>query len=204
MLKSMQKNGVRLSLFALVCTGAIVLTNVKTEDTIATQQQHKLAKLLDQMLPANSYNNQLSNSCRLVSSPLLGDTKAHRAYIATQDGKLTGVVIETVAPDGYSGKIQLLAGISETGVVHRVEVLEHHETPGLGDKIDRNKSDWLDHFAGSSASTQWAVKKDGGEFDSFTGATITPRAIVKATKHALDFVTSDPTMFTQAPECEAK
>ncbi len=203
MLKSMQKNGVRLSLFALFCTAAIVLTHFKTANTIEMQQQNKLSKLLDQMLPGGSYDNALSQSCRLVSSPL-GDTKQHRIYLATQAGNTTGFVIETVAPDGYSGNIQLLAGITRDGIVHRVEVLEHHETPGLGDKIDRNKSDWLDHFSGRSGTTHWAVKKDGGEFDSFTGATITPRAVVKATKHVLDLVTTEPMMLMQAPKCEAK
>lgn len=205
MLVSMKKNGLRLSLFALGCTAAIVFTQLKTEHVIADQQQGKLNQLLEKMLPSGSYDNALSQSCHVVSSPLLGDNKPHHVYLATQNNQVTGYIINTTAPDGYSGSIFLLAGITSQGIVHRIEVLDHRETPGLGDKIDRNKSNWLDSFSGHSANdTAWAVKKDGGQFDSFTGATITPRAVVKAAKGVLDLISNQPELIGQSPVCEVK
>ncbi|MBB6055673.1 electron transport complex subunit RsxG [Tolumonas osonensis] len=208
MLQSMRKNGLRLSFFALVCTGAIVFTDYKTHNTIAAQQQLQLRQLLVSMLPAESYDNDLSKECHSLTSDYLGNQKAHPVYIALKNGKITGYVIESVAPDGYSGSIRLLTGVSPDAVIQRTEVLEHHETPGLGDKIERRKSDWIDSFnhqqLTAENSTLWAVKKDGGQFDSFTGATITPRAIVRQLKNVLLLVQQHPELIEQAPACEAK
>ena len=91
------------------------------------------------MLPADSYDNALANDCRLLTTPYLGNAKPHPVYIARKGNTVSGYIVESVAPDGYSGSIRLLTGVNISGEVQRVEVLEHHETPGLGDKIDRNK-----------------------------------------------------------------
>lgn len=204
MLQSMKKNGLRLSVFALGCTAAIVFTHVGTNDQIATQQQEKLAATLNQMLPNGSFTNELTSDCHMFSDPLLGDSNPHQIYIAKNDDSISGYIVDSIAPDGYSGKIHLLTGITSDGSVHRVEVLEHHETPGLGDKIDRDKSSWLDSFAHKNKSAAWAVKKDGGEFDSFTGATITPRAIVKQIKNVVTLIDTQSEAINQSALCEEK
>lgn len=207
MLKSMQKNGLRLSMFALACTGLIVATDYSTHDAIVAQQQSMQQQILGKMLPADSYDNAIANDCHLLTSPYLGNTKSHPVYVARKGNTISGYIIESVAPDGYSGSIHLLTGVSVNGDVQRVEVLEHHETPGLGDKIDRNKGNWLDSFTHkhlqNETDSSWAVKKDGGQFDSFTGATITPRAIVKQLKNVLLLV-QHPELIEQAPACKAE
>ena len=102
-------------------------------------------------------------------------------------GRVVGAAFETVAPDGYSGNIYILVGMDRDGRVHAIRVTNHHETPGLGDGIVKNHK-WVNSFAGKGLTgTRWAVKKDGGDFDQFTGATISPRAVVKAVKKALEF-----------------
>ena len=208
MLKSMQKNGLRLSFFALICTGAIVFTDYKTHDVIAAQQQSQQQQILGSMLPTGSYDHDLNQECRLLTSGYLGNSRSHPVYLARKNGAITGYIIESVAPDGYSGSIRLLTGVSTDAEIQRVEVLEHHETPGLGDKIERSKNSWIDGFNHQKLPVEndalWAVKKDGGQFDSFTGATITPRAIVKQLKNVLLLVQQHPELIEQAPACEAK
>ena len=207
MLKSMQKNGLRLSMFALACTGLIVATDYSTRDAIATQQETMQQQVLGKMLPADSYDNALATDCHMLTNAYLGNTKPHPVYVARKGNTVSGYIVESVAPDGYSGSIRLLTGVSVSGEVQRVEVLEHHETPGLGDKIDRNKGNWLDSFTHkhlqNETDSSWAVKKDGGQFDSFTGATITPRAIVKQLKNVLLLV-QHPELIEQAPACKAE
>lgn len=121
--------------------------------------------------------------------------------------KITGYALETVAPDGYSGAIRLIVGTDAKGAVSAVRVLAHKETPGLGDKIELKKSDWINSFVGKFLShdneANWAVKKDGGEFDAFTGATITPRAVVKAVKNLLLLQQEHPELLRDAPACDA-
>jgi electron transport complex protein RnfG len=122
---------------------------------------------------------------------LLGTPDPLLAYRARRDGRAVAVVLESVAPNGYSGPIRLLVGIAPDGRVLGVRVLEHRETPGLGDAIEPGRSDWIERFTGRSlrdpAPAQWRVRKDGGAFDQFTGATITPRAVVGAVANALRY-----------------
>ena len=208
MLKSMQKNGLRLSFFALVCTGAIIFTDYKTHGVIASQLELQQQQMLGKMLPAESYDHDLSAECHWLTSDYLGNKKPHPVYIARKNGSITGYIIESVAPDGYSGSIRLLTGVSADATIQRAEVLEHHETPGLGDKIERSKSPWIESFNHQQLTAEnnalWAVKKDGGQFDSFTGATITPRAVVKQLKNVLLLVQQHSELIEQAPACEAK
>ena len=121
----------------------------------------------------------------------LGLLEDKNIYIARQGGKAVAVIIPVVAPDGYSGDIELIVGVNREGSIAGVRALSHRETPGLGDKVDINKSDWVLGFDGRSLTNPdlngWAVKKDKGVFDQFTGATITPRAVVAATLRALQF-----------------
>ena len=160
--------------------------------------------LFDQVLPADRYNNRLQDRCVVVSAPELGKGE-HRVYIAEQDGTPVAAVLEATAPDGYSGAIQLLVGADFSGTILGTRVTEHHETPGLGDKIERRLSDWITGFSGkkiqSDTDSHWAVKKDGGDFDQFTGATITPRAVVNAVKRAGLYARTLPAQLPQLPAC---
>lgn len=204
MLDTMRKYGMTLTLFAAASTGMTAAINQLTKSTIADQAVMQQKALFGQVLPADGYNNALQNSCYLVEAPELGKGK-HKVYIARQDDTPVAAVIEATAPDGYSGVIQLLVGADFNGTVLGTRVTEHHETPGLGDKIELRISDWITRFSGKKIDgandTHWAVKKDGGDFDQFTGATITPRAVVNAVKRAGLYAQTLPTQLSSLPAC---
>jgi len=204
MLKTMRKHGVTLALFAIGSTGLTAAIDQLTKNTIAQQAAGQQKALFDQVVPAGMYNNDLQKSCYLVEAAALGKGQ-HRVYIATQNDAPVAAVLESTAPDGYSGAIQLLVGADFHGTVLGSRVIEHHETPGLGDKIELRLSDWITHFAGkkidSENDSHWAVKKDGGDFDQFTGATITPRAVVNAVKRTGWYAQTLPAQLSQLPAC---
>ena len=169
-------------------SGAYTLTHPAIE---ITEQAEKLA-LISQTLPPGSFDNDLVGDARpLPVNALLGLKRPGLSYVAQKEGKSTAVVLEAAAPDGYAGEIRLLVGIHADGRIAGVRVTAHHETPGLGDYIEIAKNKWITQFdARSLADTpadQWQVRKDGGRFDSMAGATITPRAVVKATHKALQY-----------------
>lgn len=204
MLKMIRKHGITLALFAAGSAGLTAAINQMTKSTIAEQAAIQQKALFDQVLPADHYNNRLAESCYLVNAPELGKGE-HRVYIAKQDDQPVAAVLEATAPDGYSGAIQLLVGADFSGTILGTRVTEHHETPGLGDKIERRLSDWITFFAGKKIDgaddRRWAVKKDGGEFDQFTGATITPRAVVNAVKRAGLYAQQLPEQLPQLTAC---
>lgn len=192
MKKSMSQNGLILAAFAVITTGLIALTYSGTEEAIKQQQQQQLLSTLNAVIAPGTYNNDIQHDCTIVTdTQLLGSAEPKRIYRATLDGDIVAVAIESTAPDGYSGKIQLVVGINKDAQLTAVRVLEHKETPGLGDKIDLRISDWILGFNGKkltdSNASLWAVKKDGGQFDQFTGATITPRAVVNAVKRTINY-----------------
>jgi electron transport complex protein RnfG len=193
---SIRRNAIGLAIFAVVTAGAIAVTQVMTADRIAYNIKAAEARALNQILPANSYDNDLLNDTMDVDSrfnqQLLGPLADNALiYRARNNGLVSAVILPAIAPDGYTTNIDLIVGINRDGSLAGVRVVAHRETPGLGDKIDTRKSDWVLSFANKSlnnpTSEQWAVKKDGGDFDQFTGATITPRAVVRAVKRALMF-----------------
>lgn len=204
MLKSMRKHGITLALFAAGSTGLTAAINELTKSTIEGQANLQQKALFDQVMPANLYNNDLLKNCYLVSAPALGKGQ-HKIWIAQNDGRPVGAVMEATAPDGYSGAIQLLVAADFNGTVLGTRVTEHHETPGLGDKIELRISDWITLFAGKvihgPSDSHWAVKKDGGDFDQFTGATITPRAVVNAVKRAGLYAQTLPTQISAFTSC---
>ncbi len=204
MLKTMQKHGVTLAVFAALATGLTAVVNELTKPTIDRQAALQQKALFDEVLPADLYDNDIQQSCSVVSDPQLGAGDRH-IYVARKAGRPVAVVMEVTAPDGYSGAIQLLVGADFHGKVLGTRVTEHHETPGLGDKIELRLSDWITHFSGKTlagaSDASWAVKKDGGQFDQFTGATITPRAVVNAVKRAGLFAESLPPQLDQFPSC---
>ncbi|MBU2971921.1 electron transport complex subunit RsxG [Pseudoalteromonas sp. C2R02] len=204
--KAMIKNGAILSLFALVTTGLVTLTQIMTKDQILLQEKKQLLKVLEQVLPKDIHDNELYLDCTIVNASFLGSKKPHKIYRATKDSKPVALLIESTAPDGYSGNIDILSAVYLDGTVAGVRVLKHKETPGLGDKIEVEKSQWITKFDNiqvkSEQDMRWAVRKDGGIFDQFTGATITPRAVIGAVKRASLYAQNETEMLFNAPnEC---
>ncbi|MCJ2377232.1 electron transport complex subunit RsxG [Vibrio sp. ZSDZ34] len=206
MLTAIRKNGLTLALFACVATGVVAVTHYLTQDKILQQQQAQLQGILNEVVPHRLHDNELYAECTLVSDPALGSSQEQPVYIATLGGQPTALAIESIAPDGYNGTIKIIVGIDMQGKILGSRVLAHQETPGLGDKIDLRVSDWILSFTGKTVSEDnlatWAVRKDGGAFDSFTGATITPRAVVKAVRDTVDFINEHrSTILTQPRTC---
>jgi len=173
---------VALTVVALVAAAVLGLTDIVTRAPIAEAQRAALAKALSQVLPAHSNEAQ-----RDVITVVDGERSVEIYPARNAAGQPVGYAWEAVAPDGYSGSIHILVGVNKAGRVHAIRVIDHKETPGLGDGIVKN-GDWLAFFAEKGLTeADWRVKKDGGDFDQFTGATISPRAVVKAVKKALEF-----------------
>jgi electron transport complex protein RnfG len=196
LLKAAGRNALRtgaiLLIFAFVATALLVFTFARTQPTIERSQQAEKLARLDQILPHSLYDNDLLASHITVQpDDLLGTQHPSSIWIARRSTEVTAVALEAIAPDGYGGDIHLLVGIDVNGTITGVRVISHRETPGLGDYIDRKKNPWIEQFVGKSLTTpaakHWKVAKDGGRFDARAGATITPRAVVKAVKYALDY-----------------
>ncbi|MBG6241614.1 MAG: electron transport complex subunit RsxG [Candidatus Symbiopectobacterium sp. Dall1.0] len=208
MISTMRRHATTLALFAALTTGLTAVVNTLTKPTIAHQAQLQQKALLDQVIPPDIYDNNILQECYLVTDEALGTTSARHIYLARKGDTPVAAAIESSAPDGYSGAIHLLIGADFHGKVLGVRVTEHHETPGLGDKIDLRVSDWITRFTGrtvqSADDRQWAVKKDGGKYDQFTGATITPRAVVNASKRTALFMQTLPARLTTLQNCGAE
>lgn len=191
--QSITRNSMLLALFALGTTLLISGTYLLTKDRIAVEQRKAEEKALLEIVPATRHNNSMLDDIIAVdaSTEGLNLRGEKQVYLAKQDGKAVAAIIPVTATDGYSGDINLIVGVNVDGSIAGVRVLSHRETPGLGDKVDLKKSDWVLGFNGSSLQNpklaQWTVKKDKGHFDQFTGATITPRAVVSATLRALQY-----------------
>ena len=202
------RTGVILFAFAVVATSLLVFTFNRTQPSIERSQQAAKRALLSQVLPHALYDNDLLASQRSVpADALLGTRQPSVMWIARRGDAVTAVVVEAIAPDGYSGNIHLLIGIDTNGALTGVRVTGHRETPGLGDYIDRQKSPWIDQFSGKSLSQPaeklWKVVRDGGAFDARAGATITPRAVVKAVKSALDYFAKNRKTLVPLPDAGA-
>ncbi len=189
-LKNMSINALVLGTFALTGTIILAYTNMITKPIIETVEREYFLRSLNILIPPDQRDNDIFNDVIYVTKPeLLGSNKPVAVYRARLEGKPVAVIINSIAPNGYNGKIQLLIAIYNNGDLAGVRVTKHIETPGLGDGIDLRKSNWILNFTGKSLANttkqQWAVKKDGGLFDEFTGATITPRAVIKAVQNTL-------------------
>lgn len=179
-----------LLLFAVLGTGLVAFTFDNTHDVIEANARAALLQNLHTLVPAERHDNDLTeDTLQVRDAALLGTDDAVTVYRARNNGAPVAAILAPVAPDGYSGNIRLLVAINVDGTLAGVRVTAHRETPGLGDWIEASRSDWVTRFTGlalgNPAEKDWAVKKDGGVFDQFTGATITPRAVVKAVKKAL-------------------
>ncbi|MBD9513866.1 electron transport complex subunit RsxG [Pseudomonas sp. PDM22] len=190
--RTLLKNVLALGLLAVLAAGVVATVHQLTAQRIDTAQREARGRTLLELLPRGSYDNHpLETEVSAFDPKLLGRDEPAPAYLARLQGQTTAVVLQPVARDGYGGSIQLLVGVTAQGRLLGVRVVAHHETPGQGDRIELGKSDWLHGFDGRSlsdpAEAGWKVKKDGGQFDQFAGATVTPRAVVKATHLALQY-----------------
>ena len=192
---SIGKNGFLLFAFALITAGILAGINEATKDKIKASERLATEAALVDIIPRERFDNDLLVDTIIIpetAQAQLGKVAGEVIYVARKEQQVVAVIIPAVAPDGYSGNIKMIAGINKDGTVAGVRILTHKETPGLGDKIDLRKSQWILGFNGKSMNKPneqgWKVKKDGGEFDQFTGATITPRAIVNRLYQVLTFV----------------
>ncbi|MBD0412915.1 electron transport complex subunit RsxG [Pseudoalteromonas distincta] len=205
-ISSMAKNGAILTAFALATTGLVASINALTADKIAEQEQLQLTAQLQEVLDPKSYDNQLSQDCVVITDEKLGPYANQVIYRARKNNKPVAVVIRHVTPNGYSGDINLLTAILSDGTIAGVRTTKHEETPGLGDKVEVKKSLWITTFKSLTVEgeedARWAVKKDGGQFDQFTGATITPRAVVGSVKNAVLFAQTNFDDIFAAPNAE--
>ncbi len=184
------RSGALLGLIALLGTSLLAGVNALTHERIIQQEKLRILQQLNEIVPADAYNNDLlEDSIEVADAAIFRHPNPVTVYRARLDGQPVAVLMLVTAADGYNGDIRLLSGIDAGGTVLGVRVVSHRETPGLGDPIELERSDWILGFTGRSLlkpkSSGWAVKRDGGEFDQFTGATITPRAVVKAVHNTL-------------------
>jgi electron transport complex protein RnfG len=184
------KGGITLALIASICTAMVALTYQLTEARIAANEQAWLERSLQPALSGLFYDSGVTESQLIVPPPHeLPGSEAAIIYRVYAEEVPVAALFVVSARDGYAGPIRILVGIDVQGVVTGVHVLEHRETPGLGDRVETTKSDWAKQFSGRSlanpAAAAWAIKRDGGQFDQLTGASVTPRAITKAIKETL-------------------
>ncbi|MFT4729092.1 MAG: electron transport complex protein RnfG [Granulosicoccus sp.] len=184
-----QRASMTLAACVLIALAALSMTHRFTKERIALTQHHWLTKNLQAVLPEGPYDNDPLLSMHTIKADALGGDQAVEVYPVYKDQKPYAVVLTVVAPDGYNGDIQLLLGLNANGTIIGARVTSHKETPGLGDDLELKRSDWINDFSNkslkSTISKHWNVRKEGGSFDAFTGATITPRAVVHAIFRAL-------------------
>ncbi len=191
------RTALTLFLFVVLFTGLLAGAYQWTRPAIETSLAEEKMAFINEVLPASSYDNDLlSDTLELAPEPELGQKMPSKVYRARKAGQPAALVLEAVAPDGYAGDIRLVLGITASGDVTGVRVVQHKETPGLGDYIeprkDKNKANpWIGQFTGLNypgvPDGEWRVKKDQGRFDFHAGATVTPRAVVKAVHKAVRY-----------------
>ena len=194
-LASIVLSGTVLALFAAITSVAIGWAYLGTEAKIDFEVRRAEALQLLEIFPPDTHDNEIVDDVFEVAAEtaLLGIREPRQGYRVRQGDTVVGVILPATARDGYSGDIRALVGVRQDGSVAGVRVVAHRETPGLGDKVDLRKSDWILDFNERSlanpALNGWNVEKEGGVFDQFTGATVTPRALILATRRALEYAT---------------
>jgi len=184
------KSGLTLAAIAALCTALVAFTYQLTEERIEANEQAWLERSLQPALSGLFYDGSVTESKIIVPPPHdLPGSDAAIIYRVYAQGEPAAALFVVSARDGYAGPIRILVGVDTEGMVTGVHVLEHRETPGLGDRVESTKSDWVKQFDGRSLVDPdpggWAIKGEGGQFDQLTGASVTPRAIIKATKNTL-------------------
>jgi len=198
------RSSLLLGLIALLGTALLAGVNELTHERIVEQEKLRILRQLNEILPTASFNNDLLEDVIEINDEVFFRHSAPvKVYRARMNDQAVAVLMNLVAPDGYNGDIRLLAGVSANGEILGVRVISHRETPGLGDPIEKQRSDWILGFNHKSLqnpeSDGWAVKRDGGEFDQFTGATISPRAVVRAVHNTLIYFEANAQMLFDTP-----
>ncbi|MGD8556029.1 MAG: electron transport complex subunit RsxG [Chromatiales bacterium] len=178
-----------LGVFGFIGATLVAVTEFGTHDRILENERQALLRQLYEIVPKQRVDNDiLAHPLTVNAHEALGQ-ESSLIYVGEKANRLSAMVFEMTVPDGYSGPIRLLVGVDGNGVLLGTRVIAHKETPGLGDKIEKEKSDWILGFKGKSLTDpkldRWKVKKDGGDFDQFTGATVTPRAVVNGIRRVL-------------------
>jgi len=196
--QSMGKNSLLLALFALITALILASTDRVTEDRIAESERLAAQKALFEIVPLALHNNDLLVDLQPIPEQYwlaLGLDNGGDVHIARLDDQPVAAIVPSITTDGYSGDIAMIVGINFDGTVAGVRVVDHKETPGLGDKVELRKSDWILSFNGKSLNnpeiSKWNVKKDRGDFDQFTGATITPKAVIHQIAKTLEYFEKD-------------
>ncbi|TAN56009.1 MAG: electron transport complex subunit RsxG [Rhodospirillales bacterium] len=188
-----------LAVFSTGFGAMLAITDVFTDEPIKQRRIEDLQNSLVQVLPPAIYDNNPALDILMVQGT---DGKERKIFRATKAGKVTGVAYETYG-QGYAGQIKIIMGVDPEGKILGVRAIQHKETPGLGDKIEPKKTPWILQFNGLSLDNPlpalWKVKKDGGQFDQFSGATITPRAVVTGIRHGLEFFAANKPKLLEAP-----
>ena len=201
------KSGVTLAAIGAVCAALVAITYSLTSERIAANEKAWLEKSLEPALAGLTFEGSVSESMLVIRTPhdLPGpdDVIIYRVYA---DDLPVAALFAVTARDGYAGAIRVLVGIEYDGTITGIRILEHRETPGLGDKIVASRSDWVFQFDGRSLGDpmleQWALKRDGGEFDQLTGASVTPRAVIRVTKETLIYFAAHRDEIFSAPLTE--
>jgi len=189
-----------ISLLGLIFAISLSITFEKSNPIIEQNKIEFKTKLLNEVLDGLDYDNDLIGTyIHIKPNELLKNKTEKYAYLAKKNNILQAVLIESIAPDGYSGEINILTAIRSDGEIIGTRIIDHKETPGLGDYIDQKKSSWISNFDGMSLNNRtdpdWRVKKDQGTFDYKAGATITPRAVIKSVKNTLLFYKENRELF---------
>ena len=187
-------------LVVVALTAAMLLIDVHWLSRTPIAQARELAAEADLLAVVPAFATATDVSLDFLPVPArfrtgLGSADGARIYRVKRGGEILAVIVPALSPSGYGGPIRLIAGIDRDGIVTGVKVLEHHETPGVGDRIEAAKSNWIDRFTGKSlidpGPNRWQVRRDGGAFDQITGATISSRAVVRQVRRALDYFNDD-------------
>lgn len=184
-------SGLILGLFGVLGATLVALSHQGTAGRIAANERAALQAKLEALIPAAEIDNDMLHDLVEISAPQTLGARLTRVYRARRGGEPVAAVFSPVVTQGYSGPIQLVVAVRADGRLGGVRVLSHRETPGLGDKIELERDDWILGFDGRSLddppAAAWKVRRDGGAFDQFTGATVTPRAVVRGVKATLDY-----------------
>jgi electron transport complex protein RnfG len=197
------RGALTLAVVGALGLGGLLALRALTAERIAEQQRAATLRALAVLLPADFDNDPQADRIDVVAPAWLGSENPQVVRRARKDGRVDALLLEAVAPDGYNGDIRLLVGVDARGRVIGVRVVEHRETPGLGDPIEIERGPWITGFDGRSlsdpAADAWRVRRDGGAFDQLAGATITPRAVVGAVRRALQFVETHGEALAETP-----
>jgi len=199
-LKKIVINACLMTFFAFFFLSSVMFIQNITKNKIFFVTEEEKNIFIKQVLPPSIFNN-FEKKIFLIKNPLLGDNKKHSLWLLFKNKKAKAAIVESVAPDGYSGSISILVAAYFNGKIIGVRVLSHKETPGIGDKIEISISDWIKKFDNMNLSNlndkKFLLKKYGGQIEQFTGATITPRSVSNAVKRTVFFIKKIPSMFSQ-------